>query len=126
MVAPTRDSSLGPAERRRGGNPRAVASVVVGLAAVLVIPAALVLQYYSVTVTLIESLGSAGPALVFGLCALVLARRGREAYARTIGRSGGMTMARIGRALGVLGLCLGISTGLAVGFYGLLTLFARS
>ena len=89
MVAPTRDSSLGPAERRRGGNPRAVASVVVGLAAVLVIPAALVLQYYSVTVTLIESLGSAGPALVFGLC-------------------------------------LGISTGLAVGFYGLLTLFARS
>jgi hypothetical protein len=111
---------------RRGGNPRAVASFVVGLAAALVIPAALVLQYYSATVTLIQSLISAAPAILFGLYAIVLARRGREIHARTLGRSGGLGLARAGRLLGAFGLCLGLSTGLAVGFYGLLTVFAKS
>ena len=45
---------------------------------------------------------------------------------RTIGRSGGLGLARAGRLLGALGLCMGISAGLAVGFYGLLTVFAKS
>jgi hypothetical protein len=56
----------------------------------------------------------------------VLARRGRETHARTIGRAGGGGASKVGRALGWLGLCMGISAGLAVGFYGLLTLFAKS
>jgi hypothetical protein len=112
--------------RAGAGNPRAVASVVFGLLAVLAIPAAIVLQYYSTTVTLVESTSSAGLAIVFGLYAIVLARRGRETFARTIGRSGGEGASRAGRLLGWLGLCMGISTALAVGFYGLLTLFAKS
>jgi hypothetical protein len=127
MVARTRDSSLVPAERQRTtGNPRAAASVVFGLAAVLAIPAGVVLQYYSATVTLIQSSSSAGLTIAFGVYAIVLARRGRETYARTIGRSGGRRLARTGKVLGVLGLCMGISAALAVGFYGLLTVFAKS
>jgi hypothetical protein len=127
MVARTRDSSLVPAEQQRTtGNPRAVASVVVGLAAVLALPAGVVLQYYSATVTLIESSSSAGLAIAFGVYAIVLARRGRERYARTIGHSGGRGLARTGKVLGVLGLWMGISAALAVGFYGLLTVFAKS
>jgi hypothetical protein len=121
LVARTRSSS--PA---RSGNPHAAASVVLGLLAVLAIPAGVVLSYYSVTVTLVESSSSAGPAIVFGLWAIALSRRGRETFARTIGRSGGEGAARAGKLLGVLGLCMGISAGLAVGFYGLLTLFAKS
>jgi len=39
----------------RAGNPRAAWSLVVGLLAVLSVPAALVLQYYSATVTLVQS-----------------------------------------------------------------------
>jgi hypothetical protein len=113
-------------ERRSSGNPRAVASVFFGLAAVLAIPAGVALSYYSVTVTLVESSSSAGFAIVFGVYAIVLARRGRETYARTIGRSGGMGTARVGRLLGALGLCMGLSAALAVGFYGLLTVFAAS
>jgi hypothetical protein len=113
-------------EQRRDGNPRAVWSVVLGLAAVLAIPAAVVLQYYSSSVTLVESTSSAGLAIVFGLLAIVFARRGREKYARTIGRSGGAGLARAGRLLGAIGLCMGLSTALAVGFYGLLTVFAKS
>jgi hypothetical protein len=112
-------------ERRPAGNPPATASVLVGLLAVLAIPAGVVLQYYSATVTLVESSSSAGPAILFGLCAIALARRGRWNLARTIGRAGGVGAARLGRFLGWLGLCMGISAGLAVGFYGLLTVFAK-
>jgi len=121
LAAHTRSNSLPSA-----GNPRAAASVVFGLASVLAIPAGVALSYYSVTVTLVQSTGSAGFATVFGLYAIVLARRGRETHARTIGRAGGGGASKVGRALGWLGLCMGISAGLAVGFYGLLTLFAKS
>ena len=84
------------------------------------------LSYYSETVTLVESSSSAGLAIVFGLGAIALSRHGRWAMARTLGRAGGGRSARTGRLLGWLGLCMGISGGLAVGFYGLLTIFAKS
>jgi len=126
MVARTRDSNFAPPRERRGGNPHAVASVVVGLAAVLVVPAAVVIQYYSVQVTLVQSTISAGPALVLGLAAIALARRGRFAFARTIGRSGGEGAARTGRLLGWIGLTMGAVAALSVAFYGLLTIFAKS
>ncbi|HST26345.1 MAG TPA: hypothetical protein VLJ76_10160, partial [Gaiellaceae bacterium] len=111
---------------RSSGNPRATASVVVGVLAVLAIPVGVVIQYYSATVTLVESTSSAGPAIFFGVYALLLSRRGRETFAQTIGRSGGERPARAGRFLGGLGLCMGLTAGLAVGFYGLLTVFAKS
>src|SRR5579859_3550112 len=126
MVARTRDSSFAPPRERHSGNPPAVGSVVVGLAAVLVIPVAVVIQYYSVTVTLVESTISAAPAALLGLWAIALSRRGRAALARTIGRAGGDRSARAGRLLGWLGFCMGVTAGLAVGFYGLLTIFAKS
>ena len=126
MVARTRDSSFVPAEQKRDGNPQAAGSVVAGLLAVLAIPAGIYVSRVSVTVTLLESLSSAGLAILFGLLAIALARRGRWTHTRTLGRVGGRRAARVGRLLGWLGLCMGISTGLAVGFYGLLTLFAKS
>jgi hypothetical protein len=121
LAAHTRSNSL-----PRAGNPAAAASVVFGLLAVLAIPAGVALSYYSETVTLLQSSSSAGLAIVFGLFGIVLARRGRWTLARTIGRSGGGGLAQTGRLLGWLGLCMGISAGLAVGFYGLLTVFAKS
>ena len=121
MAAHTRSNS-----RPTTGNPAAAASVVFGLLAVLAIPAGVALSYYSVTVTLLQSSSSAGLAVIFGLYAIVLARRARWTLARTIGRSGGAGLARAGRLLGWLGLCMGVSAGLAVGFYGLLTIFAKS
>jgi hypothetical protein len=126
MVARTRDSSFAPPRERRGGNPHAVASVVVGLAAVVVIPVAVVIQYYSIEVTLVQSTISAAPAIVLGLSAIALARHGRFAFARTIGRSGGERAAKLGRFLGWLGLTMGVIAALSVGFYGLLTIFAKS
>ncbi len=120
MVARTRSSSLPP-----DGNPRAAASVVVGLVAVAVVPLGVVLARYSVTVTLLNSAaGSVPAAVLLGSAAIVLARRGREHAQRTLGRSGGETAARVGRWLGIAGLCVGLAAALALGFFGLLTLFA--
>jgi hypothetical protein len=44
---------------------------------------------------------------------------------RTLGRIGGGRVAGLGRALGVLAVCVAVTTGLALGFFGLLTLYER-
>jgi hypothetical protein len=122
LVVRTRSSSstLPPV-----GNPRASASVLVGLLALAAVPAGIALSWYSSRVTLLNSAaGSVPAAALLGLYAVVLARRGREQVERTLGRSGGEVTARVGRALGVLGVCAAVTAALAVGFYGLLTLFA--
>jgi hypothetical protein len=126
MVARTRDSSFVPATSKQERNPQAAASIVAGILAVLAIPAGIYVSRESVTVTLLESTSSAGLAILFGLLAVALSRRGRWVHTRTLGRVGGRRSAQIGRLLGWLGVCMGISTGLAVGFYGLLTVFAKS
>ena len=83
------------------------------------------LARYSVTVTLINSAAGSVPAsAVLGSAAIVLARRGREQSLRTLGRSGGERAARVGRWLGIAGLCLALAAALALGFFGLLKLFA--
>src|SRR3954454_17820257 len=116
MVA--RESSL-----PRAGNPRAAASVVVGVLALAAIPAGVVVAR-STSVTLLQAAGSIAVTALLGLSALLLARRARERVQLTLGRSGGEATARIGRILGVLAIWCAGAAGLAVGFYGLLILFA--
>jgi MYXO-CTERM domain-containing protein len=122
MVARTSNSRADVV--RRGRNPRAAASLGTGLAAVAAVPAGIAASWYFEEVTLLQSTGAGGLAALLGLCAILLARRGRETVALTLGRSGGEGLARAGKALGVLGLCVAATTALAVAFYGLLTLLA--
>ena len=75
-------------------------------------------------ITLLNSSGSVAVAVLLGAVAIVLARRARERVQITLGRAGGEGAARVGRALGLLGLLVGATAALALGFYGLLTLFA--
>jgi hypothetical protein len=58
--------------------------------------------------------------ILLGLLAVSQARRAREVLERTLWRSGGERSAVWGRRLGVLGVCLGITAGLSVGFYWVL------
>ena len=107
------------------GNPRAVASVLVALVGLAVVPAGVALSWRSQTITLINSAyGSIPAGLLLGVCALVLARRARAQVQWTLGRSGGEGVARAGRLLAVCAICVALTAGLALGFYGLLTLFA--
>jgi hypothetical protein len=105
-------------------NPRASASVVVGLVAVVIVPLAIAASEYFDELTLVQSCASAALAAVLGVAAIVLARRGRERAMQTLGRSGGEVASRAGKWLGWVALWISATTGLALAFYVLLTLFA--
>jgi hypothetical protein len=65
--------------------------------------------------------GEAVAGTLLGLLSIVLARGARVQVERTLARMGEGT-ARVGKWLGVLGLCLGLTAALALGFFGLLLL----
>ena len=100
-------------------NDRARLSVVFGLLSLAAIPVAL----YSTrlkNVDLPQAVG--GEAVVgtlLGLIAVLLARSARFKVERTLARAGEGT-ARLGKWLGLLGLCLGLTAALSLAFFGLL------
>ena len=59
-------------------------------------------------------------AVLLGAVALVLARRAVERDRATLGRAGGLRAARVGRLLGILGICLGATATVSLIVYGLL------
>lgn len=87
-------------------------------------PAGVVLARLTEQVTLLHAAGAVPVGGLLGLLSIVLAARARQHVQRTLGRVGGEGVARVGRALGVLGLCVTVTAALALGFFGLLTLFA--
>lgn len=108
----------------RARNPRAFASLAIGVVAVAVVPLAIAASRFFDEVTLVRACASAALAGLLGVSAIVLARRGRETAQRTLGRSGGEGAARAGRVFGMIAIWMAATTGLALAFYGLLTLFA--
>lgn len=92
--------------------------------ALLAIPAGVVLARELKAVTLVDSAGSVAVATLLGLSAIILARRARGHVQITLGRAGGGRTAGIGRVLGILGVLVAATAALAVGFWGLLALFA--
>jgi uncharacterized membrane protein YfcA len=105
-------------------NPRATAALWLGLVAVLTVPGGLALPRYT-AVTLFQAVYAFPVPIVLGLVAVLQARRGREALERTLWRSGGARAAAWGKGLGLLGVCLGITVGLAVAFYWILVAFSH-
>jgi hypothetical protein len=109
----------------RRANPRAWWSLVCGLLSLAAIPAGVVLARELEQVTLIDSSGSVLAAALLGWAAIVLARRARERIQITLGRAGGGGVATAGRVLGILGLLVAGTAALALGFWGLLSMFAE-
>jgi hypothetical protein len=101
-------------------NPRAAWSVIVGLLAAATMPVAIVATRYSQSYELLHSAFAIPVALVLGVFAVVLARRARALDRATLGKAGGAGAARIGRLLGILGLCLAASATIAVAVYEVL------
>jgi hypothetical protein len=93
---------------------------VFGLLASLTMPVAIAATRYSGSYELLHA-GFAIPlALVLGIFAVVLARRARGLDRATLGRAGGGRAARIGRLLGILGLCMAASASIALAVYAVL------
>jgi hypothetical protein len=106
------------------GNPRAKAALALGVLAALYVPAGLAVAR-STTVSLFQATYAFPGGMLLGLLAIVQARRAREALDRTLGRAGGERQAAWGRGLGLLGLCLSLTVGLALGFYWILVGFSH-
>lgn len=75
--------------------------------------------------TLVDSSGSVVVAALLGWAAIVFAHRAQDRLQITLGRAGGSVAARAGRILGVVGLLAAGTAALALGFWGLLSLFAE-
>ena len=91
----------------------------------MILPVAVGLASYSERVDLVYACGAGVVAgALMALTAIALARRANERIQRTIGRSGGEGALRTGRILGILGIWVALTGALALGFFGLLELFA--
>jgi len=110
----TRSSSV------RARNHAARASVLLALLSlalpVVAYGAAQQLDKVSLVQATIASCGS----VVLGGAAVLLGRRGLRNVERTLGRAGGESSARVGRLLGVIGLCIGLAAGIALAVYAVL------
>jgi hypothetical protein len=100
-------------------NQRGRFAVLFGLLSLAAIPAALYSTRFK-DVNLPQAVGGEAVAgTLLGLVAVLLARGARFRAERTLARVGERT-ARMGKWLGLLGLCLGLTAALALGFFGLL------
>jgi len=95
-------------------------ALLTGLASVATIPVAVYATRYSGSYDLLHA-GLAIPiAIVLGVAAVALARRGRRRSSLTLSAQREQWPATAGRVLGILGLCLAASALIALGVYGLL------
>ncbi len=117
MDVPTRSSSA------RGRNDAARGSVLCAIVGLLIPLVAFAAAHQLDRVTIVQATAATAVSALFGLFAIILARRGLRNIERSIGRVGGEGTARVGRLLGGLSLCIGLTAGLALGFYALLNLF---
>jgi hypothetical protein len=74
-------------------------------------------------VTIVHATEATCGSALFGAVALLLARKAQLKNERTLGRVGGLGTARAGKILGLFSLCIGLTAGLALGFYALLNYF---
>jgi steroid 5-alpha reductase family enzyme len=104
----------------RSSNPRASLSVLLGLAAVAAVPGAVALSRETTGVRLLDAVWAIPVAALCGVAALLFARGARGRIRRTLERASGLGRLRLGRLLGVAGICIALSASIAVGFYELL------
>ncbi len=95
-----------------------------GVAALAALPTGVVLAQRLEGVRLLDAAFSVPVAAVLGVIALGLGGNARREVQLTLGRVGEDGLARTGRLLGGLALYLALTAALALGVYGLLTLFA--
>ena len=102
------------------GNWAAWCSLLTGLASVATLPVAIYLTRFSGEYELLHA-GFAIPLVAaLGLLALALARRSRTRAALSLSAARTSVLARIGRVLGIVGLCVAAAAVVSLVVYGLL------
>ncbi|MGI8478372.1 MAG: hypothetical protein ACR2M2_00690 [Gaiellaceae bacterium] len=95
-------------------------SFVSGLASVAALPIAIYLSRFSERYELLHA-GFAIPiAAVLGVISIALSRRARVRTVLALGRGERAGLARAGRVLGIVGVCMALAALVSLGVYGLL------
>ena len=108
-------------EPHAGGNGRAVGALVLGALATVTMPLAILATRYSGSYELLHAGVAIPVAVVLGAVAIGFARAALRLDDMRLGRAGGRRTARLGRALGVLGISLAATCAVALAVYGILT-----
>jgi hypothetical protein len=107
----------------RARNDAARASVACALLGLLLPVAGYLAARQLKDVTIVQGTEATCGSALLGLLAVLLARKAQFTTERTLGRVGGTGLTRAGKVLGLLSLCIGLTAGLALGFYALLNYF---
>lgn len=95
-------------------------SLLAGVVSVVAMPLAIYVTRFVGAYELRDSWVGIPVAAVFGIAAVVLARRARRRNAVLLGRGGGVGVGRAGRVLGIVGICMASATIVAFAVLGLL------
>jgi len=101
-------------------NGAALGSVFAGIASVVAMPLAVYLTRFFAAYELRDVWVGIPVAAGLGILALVLARRARRWNAMLLDGGGGTGLARAGRILGIVGICMACATVVAFAVLGLL------
>jgi len=102
------------------GNGAAWASVVAGVASIATMPVAVYLTRFSDAYELLHAAFAIPVGVALGVVAIVLTRGARRRSALSLSRVGGGGVARAGRVLGIVGVCIALAALVSVAVYGLL------
>ena len=101
-------------------------ALVVGLAALLTLPAAIEVSRRSKRIGLLDA-GYAIPlAFLLGLVALIMARRARDNLRWLRLREGGTGVASVAVIVSAVTICLALTAALSIGFYELVLVYQHS
>jgi hypothetical protein len=104
----------------RRSNHRASLAVLCGLVAVVVIPVAVELTRKIPGAVLLDAVWAIPVAAAAAVASILFARGARGAISRTLEQAGGSSRLRAARVLAVVGICLTLSSSIAIGLYELL------
>ena len=94
--------------------------MLTALLALAAIPAGVAVARQARNVNLLDAAYSIPLAAVLGLLAVAFSVGARRRFEWTLGRAGGARLARVGRVLGVLAVCVAVASAIAIGFFELL------
>ena len=95
----------------------ALFALLLGLVAVVTLPAAILYAEKGERITLLESSVAIIPTFVLAIAAVYLARRARRDIDRTLGRMKGSKLALTGRVLGYIALYMAATASISVATY---------
>ena len=98
-------------------NHRATLAVLLGIVAAIAIPLAIALTWRMAGAETLDAVWAIPVAAVAGVASLMFVRGGRAVVDRSLERSGGSRRLMTARVLAVTGICLALSSALAVGIY---------